>query len=113
MCEFPLTKHSSHDDIDHSSPDDIDQDFGVSVSVGVGSKSEGKGCGDRFEGKSGVGVRGKSGSGGSGVGGKSGVGGLGVGGQRVKSVRFDDVDNGGGILGRDDSIDTAADKVRD
>ena len=85
----------------------------MSVSVGVGGKSGGEGCSDRFVGKSGVGVGGKSGSGGPGIGGKSGVGGLGVGGQTVKSVRFDDADNGGGILGRDDSIDRAADKVRD
>ena len=101
ICEFPLINHSYHDCIDH----------GVSVSVGVGGRSGGKCCSNRFVGNSGVGVGGKSGSGGLGVGGKSGVGGVGVGGQRAKSVRFDDVDNGGSILGRDDSVDRAADKV--
>ena len=79
--------------------------FGVSSRVGVGGKSGGKGCSDRFVGKSGtVGVGGKSGFGGLGFGGQGSLefGGLGVGGEsgvvgRDRVVRFDD-DEGNWIM---------------
>jgi hypothetical protein len=106
MCdihEFPLINQEK------SRHENIGKGFGASNYVGVGGKSSGKGCCDRFIGKSGI----------VGVGGMSGFGGLGVGGEsRIaecrKVVRF--VDDGRGILDHDDeihvSIDHSADRVK-